>query len=370
MPTLSWRRSSADAVFRRRRLPHVGALLPRFQPLPRLPTRPPAQAQQQGLARTTSYTSFTNCPYSLKIAPDRTDARRFVIQTINSHHNHAPFPQGLELDNNRTLRAANLKRKRSEPPESASSRQQCMAPPRLANAPSVARSNVSMATHASGQTDASAALHLVSLGLGEPLGEPLAPAEPRLAAGCRGHSPPAPVVDAEVALRAVLDSPPAAATLAAVFGLAASRVDEALEYSLALEAALELHAKIVRRPCGVDCAHPCIQAGEDAGEALGVVLANPPHRSPLRIVGDLDESHTNRALNWAKTLHDMLKDKTRHAKSTWSIKHHSHEQWFDAVKDPGKAKELKEWNSAMAQLLDRRIQLIARQEEAVPAVPG
>ncbi len=77
------------------------------------------------------------------------------------------------------------------------------------------------------------------------------------------------------------------------------------------------------------------------------MLANPPHRSTLRIVGDLGESHTNRELLWANELHAMLTTRRDMQKSTWSLQHPSNQQWFEAVKQGSNAKELKEWTSAM-----------------------
>lgn len=45
-------------------------------------------------ASVSSYLSFTNCPYSLKLIQQ--SESRFVLNIVKSHHNHAPFPYGFE----------------------------------------------------------------------------------------------------------------------------------------------------------------------------------------------------------------------------------------------------------------------------------
>ncbi len=294
------------------------------------PARPNAATSSTSSTSSTSYTSYTACAYSLKIAPSEDHESCWTLKQLNTHHNHARFPDGFDCDARRRTRAA----KRSRLPDLSpiDDEPQVQQPARTQHiqldehaAHAHAAADDEHASTRSSRAASAPSRRQPNLERAEPPDTTAVERhhahiarddESRRAATHESDAatPDAatrkqPRMDAQRALRTVLTSAPLDCMLRNVAALDEHGAKAALAWTRHLNTMLDLHLGTLKSVAIVPCA---TDADADAEEeeatdaALASVLEQPPMLQTMQEVGGLERRTTEHALEWVHRLMALL----------------------------------------------------------------
>ncbi len=214
-------------------------------------------------AAAATYTSYTACPYSIKIAAHPSHTAAFALYVIKPLHNHAPFPEGFDADAARRTRAAKRRLvQRDDPRPTPTPTPSAAAPTSLASSlalhrhnhtgdqdnhdiQSLASTSLAAPSDVSMRTDTSAARHLLSLSLDLSTASqscvPPAPPAPPAAQGDDTEIDTGTRHSVDGALQTVLLNPPFHSIMSKASTLNHAQATRALAWTQALAKVLQIH---------------------------------------------------------------------------------------------------------------------------------